>query len=110
MTSRDRLDNRSAPEPQSTIGAGGPGFAPDFAGAPSGRAEFAPARQAGNLTDLSRDSFDRSVLEKFTLKPAGETEEENEGHRRALSEREDSGTPGPHHLNRAFSGSYPEER
>ena len=33
-----------------------------------------------------------------------------EGRSRALFEREDSGSRGPHMLNRAFSGTYPEER
>ena len=33
-----------------------------------------------------------------------------ESRRRALFEREDSGSRGPHMLNRAFSGTYPEER
>jgi hypothetical protein len=33
-----------------------------------------------------------------------------ENRNRALFEREDSGTRGPHMLNRAFSGTYPEER
>ena len=80
------------------LGAGGPGFAPDFAGSP-GRTAFGPAPAAGNLTGPASRSF-----EKVTLgTPAS-------GHRRALFEREDSGSRGPHMLNRAFSGTYPEER
>jgi hypothetical protein len=85
------------------IEAGGPGFAPDFAGAASGQAEFGPARQAGTLPAPSGPGFEEVTLNH----PTGET---NENRRRALFEREDSGTGGPHNLNRAFAGTYSKER
>lgn len=200
---------------RSPIGAGGPGFAPDFAGSRSGAAEI--GRQRGNIADLTgrahygfgsdqrdphysewrdrqvaaldrdyddyrrenqsrfdsefgawrdkrgrqRDSLDRvteqmevvgsdgshvgtvdkvrgdaiiltksdqaaggvhhsipcgwieQVGDKVTLNLSGDDAKQRwrtESRSRALFEREDSGSRGPHMLNRAFSGTYPEER
>ncbi|MGQ0661193.1 DUF2171 domain-containing protein [Sphingosinicella sp.] len=205
---RPRHDRRS------DIGAGGPGFAPDFAGPLPGRAEFGRQRNVGYLSAPSRYGFapgdrdphyaewrdrqiaaldrdydeyrrenqsrfdrefgawrdkrgrQREALERVTEHmevlgsdgqhvgtvdkvrgdsviltrndaaaggvhhsiPCGWIEEvgdkvtlnlgaddakerwRTESRNRALFEREDSGSRGPHMLNRAFSGTYPEER
>ena len=53
------------------------------------------------------------VSDKVTLNLSADDARERwrtEGRSRALFEREDSGNRGPHVLNRAFGGTYPEER
>lgn len=212
---RSRLNPDRGPRDWgSDLRSGGPGFAPDFAGAPYGRAEFGRSRNVGYLSTPSRQSFggdtrdphysewrerqiasfDRDyddyrrenqsrfesefgawrdrrgrqrdsldrvtehmdvlgsdgqhvgavdkvrgdaiiltksdqaaggvhhaipcgwieeVGDKVTLNLTAEDAKERwrtESRGRALFEREDSGSRGPHMLNRAFSGTYPEER
>lgn len=70
-------------------------------------------KDAGGVHRAIPCGWIEEVGDKVSLNLTGDEAKERwrtESRNRALFEREDSGTRGPHMLNRAFSGTYPEER
>lgn len=68
---------------------------------------------AGGIHHAIPCGWIEEVSDKVTLNLSADEAKDRwrtEGRSRALFEREDSATRGPHNLNRAFSGTYPEER
>ncbi len=69
--------------------------------APSG-ADSGGSSRSLSCTDIDRVEGDRVILETSSENPRWR----DEGHERALFEREDQGRGGPHVLGRSFSGTY----
>ena len=70
-------------------------------------------QDAGGVHHAIPCGWIEEVGDKVTLNLSADDAKERwrtESRSRALFEREDSGSRGPHMLNRAFSGTYPEER
>lgn len=70
-------------------------------------------KDAGGVHHAVPCGWIEEVGDKVTLNLSADQAKERwrtESRNRALFEREDSGSRGPHMLNRAFSGTYPEER